>query len=230
MSVTPEERKARFFLNAAEVFYPSEQEVLLQAMGSARALLSNSGSAPEFIAREKIDRFLKRADILDHGRMYERLLQDGVHFLLAEDPAYPVQLQAVQCPPHLLYVRGCLPVDGRASFSIVGTRHPSLYGRQQAQRFAAHLGSHGLAIISGLARGIDSIALKAATDVAAAVVGILGTGIDVVYPPENGPLFARVAQCGAVISEFPPGAKPPHPGPPYLENAAGPPADKGEYR
>ena len=122
---------------------------------------------------------------------------------------YPKRLLEIYDPPPLLYLRGDPRVLNRHSLAIVGTRRPTPYGNQMAERLARDLAERGLVILSGLARGIDSSAHKGACAAArGATIGVLGNGIDVIYPKENKKLFALVEQRGALITEFPLGFYP----------------------
>ena len=132
----------------------------------------------------------------------------GAKLLNHTEPAYPQALLQIYDPPVLLYVRGdadCLNVP---MVSIVGTRRPTLYGTQMAERLARDLSARGIAILSGLARGIDSIAHQGVMAVNGQAVGVLGTGIDVCYPKENKKLYEKVLERGAILSEFPIGTHP----------------------
>jgi DNA processing protein len=133
----------------------------------------------------------------------------GVRLMTWEEPAYPARLREIYDPPPLLYLRGNADLLARYSIGIVGTRRPSSYGNQMAERLARDLAERGLAIASGLARGIDASAHEGALSVSnGATIGVLGCGIDVIYPKENRKLFARLEERGVIISEFPMGAFP----------------------
>ena len=126
-----------------------------------------------------------------------------------DEPQYPQLLREIYDPPPLLYVKGNAELLNRHAISIVGTRRPTPYGNQMAERLARDLADRGLVIVSGLARGIDACAHKGALSSASgATIGILGCGIDVIYPKENRKIFAEIEQRGAIISEFPMGAFP----------------------
>jgi DNA processing protein len=133
----------------------------------------------------------------------------GVRLLTWDEPAYPERLREIYDPPPLLYVRGNIELLRRHLVSIVGARRPTPYGNQMAERLARDLADRGLVIVSGLARGIDSSAHRGALSSAGgATIGVLGCGIDIVYPKENKKLFAEMEQRGAIISEFPLGTFP----------------------
>jgi len=127
----------------------------------------------------------------------------GCTLLNWTEPEYPQTLLQIYDPPVLLYVRGDLQVLNLPSISIVGTRRPTLYGTQMAQRLGRELAARGLVIVSGMARGIDAVGHKGAMDANGRAIGVLGTGIDVCYPKENKKLYEKVLERGAIISEFP---------------------------
>ena len=125
------------------------------------------------------------------------------------EPEYPQRLLEIYDPPPLLYVRGDMSLLNRHSISMVGTRRPTPYGNQIAERLGHDLAERGLVIVSGMARGIDSLAHQGACRATnGAMIGVLGTGVDVVYPKENKKLFSEVEKRGALISEFPLGTHP----------------------
>src|SRR5437870_5442175 len=139
----------------------------------------------------------------------DQLKKLGCRLVNWGEPEYPKRLLEIYDPPPLLCVRGDPQVLTRHSISIVGTRRPTPYGNQMAERLSRDLADRGLVIVSGLARGIDSSAHKGACAAARGVtVAVLGNGIDVIYPKENRKLFALVEQRGAIISEFPLGFYP----------------------
>lgn len=133
----------------------------------------------------------------------------GCRLINWDESEYPKRLLEIYDPPPLLYVRGNEQVLNRHTISIVGTRRPTPYGNQIAERLARDLADHGLIVASGLARGIDSSAHRGACAASrGGTVGVLGSGIDVIYPKENRKLFEEVEKRGAIITEFPMGAYP----------------------
>src|SRR5713101_4128752 len=138
-----------------------------------------------------------------------RIRKLGCLLLNWDEPEYPQRLLEIYDPPPLLYVRGDPSVLNKHSISMVGTRRPTPYGNQVAERLGRDLAKRGLTIVSGMARGIDSLSHQGACRAAhGAPVGVLGTGVDVIYPKENKKLFAEVEKRGALISEFPLGTHP----------------------
>jgi len=127
-----------------------------------------------------------------------------------QDAEYPDRLRNIYDPPIVLYVRGNkLPViDEEAAIAIVGTRDCTPYGVMAAEQIGYELARYGLLVVTGLARGIDSAAARGALRGGGRVVGILGCGLDVVYPAENKELFEDVSHAGAILSEYPPGTRP----------------------
>jgi DNA processing protein len=122
---------------------------------------------------------------------------------------YPVLLRSIPDPPVVLYVRGTLEPRDLNSLGIVGSRRCTYYGREQAERFAALLARAGFTVISGGARGVDSAAHRGAmAPPQGRTIAVLGSGVDVAYPPENAGLFEQIARRGAVVSEFPLGTPP----------------------
>jgi DNA processing protein len=133
----------------------------------------------------------------------------GCRLLTWDEPEYPSRLREIYDPPPLLYVIGNIELLDRNMIAVVGSRRPTPYGNQMAERLAKDLADRNLIIGSGLARGIDSSAHKGALAAAqGGTIGVLGCGIDVVYPKENRKIFEEVARRGAIISEFPLGTFP----------------------
>jgi DNA processing protein len=127
----------------------------------------------------------------------------GCRLLNWTEPQYPQNLLQIYDPPVLLYLRGDPEILNAPTLSIVGTRRPTLYGSQMAERLGRDLAARGIVILSGLARGIDAIAHHGALAANGRAIGVLGTGIDVCYPKENKKLYERVLERGAILSEFP---------------------------
>ena len=138
----------------------------------------------------------------------EASVKAGCQVVAYSSDDYPPRLKQIPDPPLVLYVRGDVKALSQLGVAIVGTRRPTAYGSQVAQRLARDLAQRQLVIVSGLARGIDSAAHRGALEAAGKTVAVLGSGIDVIYPRENKRLAEQVSECGALISEFPPGTSP----------------------
>lgn len=138
-----------------------------------------------------------------------RLFHSGVTAIHWRDPDYPQRLRETDDAPPVLYIRGTLPSPDLPAIAVVGTRHPTDYGYRVTADLCSSLASHGVAVISGLALGIDSRAHKATLDAGGVTAAVLGNGLDTVYPRENTRLSERiVAEGGALISEFALGVRP----------------------
>ena len=129
--------------------------------------------------------------------------QPGCSVVTLADAAYPRRLLEIPDPPAVLYVRGRVELLGRDSLAVVGSRNATRQGTENAAAFARALSDAGLTIVSGLALGIDAAAHRGALEGAGSTVALLGTGIDVVYPPRNASLSAAIAERGALATEFP---------------------------
>ena len=132
----------------------------------------------------------------------------GINIITYQDELYPAKLLEIYDRPPFLYVKGSLKKED-INISIVGSRLASTYGKYTTERISRELALRGVTIVSGLARGIDSAAHRGALAAQGRTIAVLGTGLDVIYPPENKKLFTAIGQNGAVVSEFPLGT-PPH--------------------
>lgn len=136
------------------------------------------------------------------------LEKNEIKFMTYQDSNYPENLKVLPDTPPLLYIKGeILPEDSQA-IAIIGSRRATTYGKQVTSAFVSELTSAGVTIISGLARGIDSYAHRVALENGGRTIAVLGSGIDIIYPPENRSLAAEIAENGAYISEFPLGTQP----------------------
>lgn len=137
-----------------------------------------------------------------------RLEKAGVQAYTWEDAEYPARLKEVDDKPPVLYVRGELRSEDEAAVAIVGTRKATPYGRQAAEHFASDLAANGVTVVSGLARGIDAVAHRAALAVDGRTIAILACGLDIVYPPEHAKLAREISEHGALLSDYPLGIQP----------------------
>lgn len=142
----------------------------------------------------------------DLAREEERLAKAGATFITARDTGYPRLLKEITDPPIGLYRKGGYEFDAPC-IAIVGSRRTTLYGQATAKKLGAELARLGFCVVSGLARGIDTAAHEGALSVGGKTAAVIGTGIDIIYPSENLDLYRRIAESGAVLSEFPFGRK-----------------------
>ena len=138
----------------------------------------------------------------------EMLRRHGVTALTWNDVAFPSRLKEIYDVPPVLYIRGSLLPEDEWAIAVVGTRRATVYGREVTKRLVADLVRNRITIVSGLARGIDSVAHRAALDAGGRTVAVLACGLDMVYPPENVQLAQSIMDQGALISEYPLGTKP----------------------
>ena len=182
----------RHFGSPEELFFADREELrLVEGLPPARAELA-------------LNRDLSAAD---------RILADcqrlGQRIMTIQDAEYPQRLRNIFNPPLVLYVKGRMPVmDEEAAIAVVGTRECTPYGTACGERLGRELAASGAVVVTGLARGVDSAAARGALRAGGTVVGVTGGGLDVVYPPENGDLYADVAATGVLLSEYPPGSPP----------------------
>ena len=167
---------------------PMTHKALLERFGSATAVLA----APPSQLREVPGVGVKLAhkivaanEEIDAERELQLCREHGVAILADTDPAYPRLLREIHNPPAFLFVHGELKPEDALSVAIVGTRHATSYGRQQAERLAGGLARAGLTIVSGLARGIDAAAHRGALQAGGRTLAVLGSGVLNVYPPEH---------------------------------------------
>ncbi len=137
-----------------------------------------------------------------------KLKKIGGNIITVWDSEFPPLLKKIYDPPLLIYTLGEFKEEDKYSIAVVGTRMPTSYGKLQAERIVSDLSSQGITIVSGLARGIDSIAHNTALKNGSRTIAVIGSGLDVIYPPENKKLFDQITKNGVIISEFSLGTKP----------------------
>ncbi len=137
-----------------------------------------------------------------------RAVEAGVAVVGLEDTAYPARLKEIYDAPPILYMKGSLTDRDERAVAVVGSRNSSRYGLISAEGIARGLAARGITVVSGMARGIDSAAHIGAVREKGRTIAVLGSGIDVIYPSENRPLFHEIVEHGAVITEFPFGTEP----------------------
>jgi len=155
-----------------------------------------------------IDGFLAQRQEISLTDEMDKLARNRVTPVTFEDKLYPPRLKEIYDYPPLLYVKGTLLPKDEIGVAVVGTRQCTIYGKQVTEEITTDLARSGLTIISGLARGIDSVAHRAAIKAGGRSLAVLGCGLDIVYPAENAPLAKQVSENGALISEYPLGTRP----------------------
>lgn len=182
---------------------------LLQAFGSPEAVLSASRNAlARHLSPKQLDALLAGPDAvrLDAARVW--LAQPGNHLITLADADYPARLLEIALPPPVLYAKGRRELLASTALAVVGSRHATPQGLRDAEAFAHAVSDAGLAIVSGLALGIDAAAHAGGLAGAASSVAVVGTGLDRVYPARNKELAHRLAENGLILSEFALGTPP----------------------
>ena len=170
-------------------------------------------AAPEALRAAGLDRrslenLLNARQKLDLGMEVARLERAGVRVITIDAPGYPHRLSRIPDAPPVLYVKGDLSAQDDLALAVVGTRRATPYGRQATREIVSELARHGVTIISGLARGIDSEAHQAALEAGGRTIAVLGCGLDIIYPPEHVHLAERICHQGALVSEYALGTPP----------------------
>lgn len=189
---------------------PRKRLSLLQAFDSPSEIFQASRKAlleVPGISEHNADKIIS---LSKEGVDKEKLIMEkvGAKILTIFDPLYPPNLKEIYDPPVALYLRGEIREEDKFAVAVVGTRRPTQYGRSVAHKLASELVQRGFSVVSGLARGIDTSAHRGALDGGGRTIAVLGCGIDICYPQENKELMEEIAQNGAVVSEFAPGAPP----------------------
>lgn len=201
------ESQAYFILNLLPSIGAVTVRAGIEAFGSAAAFLQAPANRLTSIRGVGPDRANAiRNALTDTGweQQLAKAQSSGVTILTPADEAYPPLLRTIHSPPLALYVAGDPAVLSKTALAMVGTRAPTLYGRDTARLFAARLSQAGLVIVSGLALGIDAEAAEGALQSHGKTVAVIGSGLDRIYPTENRGLARRICkEGGAVISEYP---------------------------
>ncbi len=194
---------ARLLLNGMAKLGPVSIRKLLTAhQNDPRKIFSASRSdllSVDGIGPAMADNILDGKKVKWLHREKEEMIRRGIQFI--SEKSYPELLNQIYDPPVGLYLKGSIPEE--PCIGIVGTREPSLYGKRICYELAKGLAEAGFCIVSGMARGIDSIAHQAVLDTGGKTIAFLGCGLDIIYPPENLKLYREISEKGAVISEFP---------------------------
>jgi len=148
---------------------------------------------------DKIEQAERQFDIDRLSRYMETI---GANVVFRGEPDFPSAFEQLEECPDVLFYKGDIKLASTECFAVVGTRAPTRYGRDVTEQFAADIARAGFTIVSGLARGVDSIAHRAALEQGAPTIGVIGCGVDVVYPAENKQLYADIEERGLILSEY----------------------------
>jgi DNA processing protein len=173
------------------------------AWNAAPADLAHAG-----LGLKLIERVVQARGNIDLEKVWAKIEGQGIKILTWEDEAYPQRLKEIDQPPPVLYVRGEYLPDDLFAVAIVGTRRVTAYGRQITEELASFLAANGMTVVSGLARGVDAIAHQTALQAGGRTIGVLGSGVDRIYPPEHRALADQMLERGAIVSDYAPGTPP----------------------
>jgi len=199
-------REALVALNLIEGVGPVRVRQLLEFFGEAPAILAASRHqllAVRGIGDETATAIHGWEKSIDLAAELKRITDYGCHVVTQQDAGYPPMLREIYDPPVVLYVKGALTEQDKNGVAMVGSRQTTHYGIETARKLAYQLAYTGVTVVSGGARGIDTAAHQGALSAKGRTIAVLGTAINVVFPPENAELFERIAANGAVISQFP---------------------------
>jgi len=212
VSISPAELAAWMRLERTHGVGPRTAPALLAAFGSPEAIFAADHEALAAQLSPAQARAIRQPASADTQRLVEATLrwldQPGHAVLALGRPGYPDLLASIPDPPLLLYIKGHPELLAGPALAIVGSRNASTQGKANAQAFAEALSGAGLAIVSGLALGVDTAAHEGALKGAGSTIAVIGTGPDLVYPARNRALFERIAAEGCIVSEYPVGTPP----------------------
>ena len=205
-------REAYIALNMVDGVGPIRVRALRDRFGEAQAILG--ASKAELMQVEGVGEEVARSiagwrEKVDLDAELQRIEKSGVRVVCRDDAEYPKNLREIYDPPLVLYVKGTLTERDALAIAVVGSRRTTLYGQEMARKLAFQLARVGVTVVSGLARGIDTSAHNGALQAKGRTVGVIGCGIDIVYPAENKKLADEIVEKGgAVVTEFPFGVQP----------------------
>lgn len=180
---------------------------LVEAFGSAERALAAHGADLQRVrgvGAKLAEAILKAPSVDAAARMLDEAAAHGIRVLTLGDAEYPPGLREIPDPPPVLYCRGSIEPRDQRAVAIVGTRVATRYGLRQTERFARDLAAAGVTVVSGLARGVDGVAHRAALEAGGRTIAALAGGLMKIYPPEHGRLADAVAGCGALVAEAAP--------------------------
>lgn len=199
-------REALVALNLIEGVGPVRVRQLLEHFGEAPAILSASKNQlmhVRGIGEDTADAISSWEKSVDLAGELKRITDFGCRVIIQSDEEYPAMLREIYDPPIVLYVKGRLNAKDKNAVAMVGSRQTTHYGIETARKLAYQLAYVGVTVVSGGARGIDTATHQGALAAKGRTVCVLGTGINIVFPPENNDLFDRIAENGAVMTQFP---------------------------
>lgn len=188
---------------------PARLNRLLGEFGSLeRAWHASRADLRRCLEERPVAALLETRASLDLVAVMAGIERSGARIVVSADDGYPALLKEIAAPPPVLYYRGDLLETDRMAVAIVGTRRMTPYGREMTVKISSELARAGVTIVSGLARGVDGVAHQAALDAGGRTIAVLGSGVNRIYPPEHRNLAQRIAEQGAVMSDYLPNTPP----------------------
>ena len=217
MSVTHRSHKDKNFdllrLIGARGMGHARLRSLIRHFGSPASVLSASAKALAAVqgmdspTAERIKRDHEACIAFAHAQM-RSMQESATELLVFFEHGFPELLAQIETAPSFLFVRGAIMPEDAHAIAIVGTRQPTAYGRAMTEKLAQELAQHGITVVSGLARGIDTVAHAAALRSGGRTIAVLGSGVDHIYPSENYRLAMEIAHRGAILADYPMGTGP----------------------
>ncbi len=183
-------------------------KLLARFRSPGEVLRASEGALREVVGPALAQRVHQYKDVVDIEEQLRAMDRCNATLVTLEDAAYPLRLAEIYDPPLVLFCRGQLKERDARAVAIVGTRRASPYGLRMAEKLGGELAAHHLAVVSGMAAGIDAAAHRGAMAAGGRTVAVLGCGVDVVYPPQHAGLVEEIAAHGCVLSQFPMGMQP----------------------
>jgi DNA processing protein len=206
------ERSDRYWVgfNMVRGIGPTRMRALLDRFGDVERAwhASSTELRSAGLDRRSLQNLLAARSALDLDHELERVAAVGAHVLTWESANYPQLLREISAPPPVLYVKGTITGEDAWAVAVIGARRASDYGREVTRRLASALARNGITVVSGMARGIDGEAHRAALKAGGRTIAVLGCGIDRTYPPEHHRLAQEIAARGALVSDYPLGTEP----------------------
>ncbi len=202
--------KYSLWMHEAKGIKVSQKRRLIEIFGSSEAVyeeITESFEA-EGIPKESVQALLQKKRMITPEECWCRIEEKGIGFLAEEQPQYPESLRNIVNAPFGLYYIGQFPIKEKKGVAIVGARGKSAYGGSVARILGHELGKRNIAVISGMALGIDTDGHMGALEVEGRTYAVLGCGVDICYPKQNQFLYEQITERGAIISEYPPGTQP----------------------
>jgi DNA processing protein len=193
---------------------PGIGRVRFQQLQSHFGLLQNAWEADRGelrsagLDRGTVDKIMAQRPTISLDEEMDRLRRHGVKVLTCDDPTFPPRLKEIYDVPPILYIRGSMVDEDEWAIAVVGTRQATVYGRDVTEQLVEELVHNRITIVSGLARGIDAVAHRAALDSGGRTIAVSACGLDMVYPAENTRLAQSIIENGALVSEYPLGTRP----------------------